>query len=169
MSDLPRFETHEVFNQSPPYQDVDLFASDQPLQDAVRANGAAGEVDALSEFGRRWGTADMVAQGRLANENAPKLETFDARGFRQDIVEFHPAYHQFMAQSMQAGLHAMTWNGDGTPAAAPAEVARAARYYMVAQIENGHMCPITMTRASVAALALEPAVMTRLMPKISSR
>jgi len=169
MSDLPRFETHEVFNQSPPYQDVDLFAGDQPLQDAVRANGAAGEVDALSEFGRRWGTADMMAQGRLANENAPKLATFDARGFRQDIVEFHPAYHQFMAQSMQAGLHVMTWNGDGTPAAAPAEVARAARYYMVAQIENGHMCPITMTRASVAALALEPAVMTRLMPKISSR
>jgi putative acyl-CoA dehydrogenase len=34
----------------------------------------------------------------------------------------------------------------------PAEVSRAARFYMVAQVENGHMCPITMTRASVAAL-----------------
>src|SRR5262249_44119777 len=33
----------------------------------------------------------------------------------------------------------------------------------------GHMCPITMTRASVAALALEPPVMARFMPKICSR
>ena len=34
-----RFDTHEVFNQSPPYEDVDLFASDAPLRDAVEANG----------------------------------------------------------------------------------------------------------------------------------
>ena len=63
-----------------------------------------------------------------------------------------------MADSMAAGLHAMTWRADGTRGAAPAEVARAARYFMVAQVENGHMCPITMTRPSVAALAVEPAL-----------
>jgi len=166
---LPRFDTHEVLNQSPPYENVDLFTSDVPLQEAVRANGAAGDDAALSDFGRHWGTAEMMAQARLANENEPKLKTFDPRGFRQDAIEFHPAYHQFMAQSIAAGLHAMTWNADGTPAGAPSEVARAARYYMVAQIENGHMCPITMTRASVAALAQEPAVLARLMPKIVSR
>jgi putative acyl-CoA dehydrogenase len=169
MGALNRFETHEVFNQSPPYQDVDLLASDAALQDAVRANGAGGEIDVLGDFGRRWGAAETMAQARLANENTPKVRTFDARGFRQDIVEFHPAYHQFMAASMEAGLHAATWNGDGSRAAAPAEVARAARYYMVAQVENGHMCPITMTRASVGALALEPALLARLMPKISAR
>ncbi len=38
---------------------------------------------------------------------------------------------------------------------------------MVAQIENGHMCPITMTRAAVAALAAEPAVCAALMPKLA--
>ena len=63
-----------------------------------------------------------------------------------------------MAESVREGLHASTWQPDGTPAAAPAEVARAARFYMVAQVENGHMCPITMTRASVAALAAAPAL-----------
>ena len=52
---------------------------------------------------------------------------------------------------------------------APSEVARAARYYMVAQVENGHMCPITMTRAGVGALAVEPAVRDRLIGKIMSR
>ena len=40
---------------------------------------------------------------------------------------------------------------------------------MVAQVENGHMCPITMTRASVAALAAAPELRGALMPKILSR
>ena len=36
-----------------------------------------------------------------------------------------------------------------SPRAAPAEVVRAAKFYMAAQVETGHLCPITMTRASV--------------------
>ena len=35
------FATHEVFNQSPPFEDVDLFALDRPLVEAVAANGGA--------------------------------------------------------------------------------------------------------------------------------
>jgi putative acyl-CoA dehydrogenase len=162
-------ETHEVLNQSPPYEDIDLFAGDRALQEAVAVNGAAGEAEALTAFGRRWGAAQMFEQARLANEYAPKLKTFDAKGHRRDIVEYHPAYHFFMAESIREGLHASTWRADATPAAAPAEVARAARYYMVAQVENGHMCPVTMTRAAVAALAAEPALAATLMPKIAAR
>jgi putative acyl-CoA dehydrogenase len=160
--------THEVFNQSPPYRDVDLYESDQALRDAVVANGAGREAAALSVFGRRWGSAEMFDRGRLANENLPKLHTFDAKGNRCDVVEYHPAYHELMAESVAGRLHASTWRADATPSPAPAEVARAARYYMVAQVENGHMCPVTMTRAAVAALAAEPALAARLMPKIVS-
>jgi putative acyl-CoA dehydrogenase len=40
---------------------------------------------------------------------------------------------------------------------------------MVAQVENGHMCPVTMTRAAVAALASEPALIREIMPKIAAR
>jgi putative acyl-CoA dehydrogenase len=164
-----RFDPHEVFNQSPPYEDIDLFASDHALRDAVAANGAAGEAPALSEFGRRWGSAEMLDQARLANENGPRLKTYDARGFRRDVVEFHPAYHRLMAQSMADGLHASTWQPAGSRAPAPAEVARAARIYMTNQVEAGHNCPITMTRASVGALAAEPALREQLMPKIVGR
>jgi putative acyl-CoA dehydrogenase len=164
-----RFNTHEVFNQSPPYQDVDLYGSDRPLREAVAANGAAGEGEALSAFGRRWGSAEMFEHARLANENPPRLRTFDSKGNRCDLVEFHPAYHHFMTESIAAGLHASTWQTDATAAPPPAEVARAARYFMVAQVENGHMCPITMTRASVAAFAREPALVKMLMPKLTSR
>ena len=124
---------------------------------------------ALSAFGRHWGSAEMFDLARQANENPPKLKTFDAKGFRRDFVEFHPAYHQFMAESVAAGLHASTWRDDATPASAPAQVTRAARFYMAAQIETGHLCPITMTRAAVAALAAEPALVAKLMPKIMSR
>src|SRR4051794_12865177 len=156
-----RFATHDIFNQSPPYEGVNLYTSDRALQDAVRANGAGAEDAALAAFGRHWGTAAMFDAARLANENTPKLKTFDTKGFRRDTVEFHPAYHAFMTESMKAGLHASTWNADGSPAPAPSEVARAARYFMVAQVENGHMCPITMTRACVAALAVAPAVLQK--------
>ena len=45
---------------------------------------------------------------------------------------------------------------DGKPAGGASEVARAAKFYMAAQVETGHLCPITMTRASVAALAEQP-------------
>jgi putative acyl-CoA dehydrogenase len=164
-----RFDTDEVFNQSPPYENVDLFASDAPLQDAIKANGAAQETMPLAGFGRQWGTAEMFALARQANENPPKLRTFDAKGFRSDVVEFHPAYHELMRASVAAGLHASTWTATGERAAPPAEVARAARYYMAAQVESGHLCPITMTRAALAPLAAEPALAAKVAAKVVAR
>jgi putative acyl-CoA dehydrogenase len=168
MNTLPRFDTQEVFNQSPPYEDIDLYSSDLPLQEAVRVNGAGDEASALTAFGRQWGTAEMFAAARRANENTPKLYTFDPKGFRRDVVEFHPAYHEFMRASIAAGLHASTWTASGTRAAPPAEVARAARYYMAAQVESGHLCPITMTRAALAALAANPALLAQVAPKVAA-
>jgi putative acyl-CoA dehydrogenase len=164
-----RFDTHEVTNQSPPFADVDLFALDRPLQDAVRANGAAAEAKALAAFGQRWGAAEMLDLARRANENPPKLRAFDAHGVRQDFIEFHPAYHLFMAESIAARLQSSTWRADGSAAPAPAQVTRAARFYMAAQVETGHLCPITMTRAAVAALAAEPDLAATLLPKIAAR
>ena len=67
----------------------------------------------LSEFGKHWGSAAMAERGRIANENTPKLRTFDSRGNRRDEVEFHPAYHELMAHSAHAGVHNSTWNADG--------------------------------------------------------
>src|SRR6266850_247085 len=134
------FATHEVLNQSPPFEDVDLFALDQPLVEAVVANGGASAQQELLEFGQHWGSAAMAARGRVANENTPKLRTFDARGNRRDEVEFHPAYHELMAHSAHAGVHNSTWTPDGKPAGGPAEVVRGANFYMAAQVDPGHLC-----------------------------
>lgn len=158
----------EVFNQTPPFEDVDLFTIDAPLQEAVAANGASATAE-LAAFGRRYGSAEMIAHGRAANAFPPELHTFTPRGERSDTVTFHPAYHALMTESIKAGLHNSTWTAAGTPAGAPSEVLRSAKFYMAAQIETGHLCPITMTRAAVAALAAEPAVLARAMPKIASR
>jgi len=164
-----RFDTHEVFNQSPPYENIDLFESDRPLKDAVAANGGADAAAALSEFGRHWGSADMFALGRQANENPPKLHALDAKGFRSDRIEFHPAYHSLMGESVAAGLHGSTWADAGKYAPPPAEVTRAARFYMAAQVETGHLCPITMTRAALGALVAEPSVAAKVLPKVLTR
>ncbi len=164
-----RFDTHEVFNQSPPYDNVDLFLSDTPLVEAVKANGGAGDMAALSAFGTAWGTAERFTLARQANENPPKLHTFDAKGNRSDTVEFHPAYHDFMQTSVAAGLHASNWTETGQRAAPPTEVLRSARFYMAAQVETGHLCPVTMTRAALAPLAAEPTLAAKIVPKVVSR
>jgi putative acyl-CoA dehydrogenase len=164
-----RFDTHEVVNQSPPYENVDLFSSDAPLRGAVAANGGGGESASLSAFGRHWGSAEMFALGRQANENPPKLHAFDSKGFRIDQVEFHPAYHRLMSESIAAGLHCSTWTDFGRHAPPPTEVARAARFYMAAQVETGHLCPLTMTRAAPAALAAAPALVEKIVPKLLTR
>src|SRR6201987_1497468 len=163
------FATHEVFNQSPPFVDVDLFALDPPLADAVAANGGVLAKQELMEFGQQWRSAAMAERGRLPNENTPKLPTFDSRGTRRDEVEFHPPYHELMARSAHAGVHNSTWNAEGRPAGGAAEVVRAAKFYMAAQVETGHLCPGTMTRASVAALAAQPDLLAKAMLVIATR
>ena len=72
MNTLPRFDTQEVFNQVAA-ENIDLYSSDQPLQEAVKANGAGDQAAALSAFGRQWVAAEMFAAARRANENTPKL------------------------------------------------------------------------------------------------
>ena len=53
MADPSQLTIHDVFNQSPFYEDVDLFGSDQPLQDAVRRNGVDETLSTRSVVGRR--------------------------------------------------------------------------------------------------------------------
>ena len=40
---------------------------------------------------------------------------------------------------------------------------------MAAQVETGHLCPITMTRAALAPLAAAPALLAKVAPKVASR
>jgi putative acyl-CoA dehydrogenase len=166
------FTTHEVLNQSPPLEDVNLFTSDRALMDAVNREGGKEATKRLTAFGAVCGSAEGFQRQRLANENPPKLRTFDNKGFRLDTVEFHPAYHECMELSIHEGLHCSAWDHLAKPGAKPlpgANVARSAGTYMAIQMEAGHQCPITMTNASIPTLLLEPEIASRWIPKILSR
>lgn len=155
----------EIFNQSPPFADVNLFTSDAALGEAVKQEGAAWALPDLEKFGALTGSASALELGRLANDNPPKLKNFDPRGRRIDCVEFHAAYHQVMAISTAQGLHCSTWE----TTRAGAHVARCAGSFMAAQMEPGHCCPITMTHAVAASLKHEPSLLEAWLPKIVVR
>lgn len=155
-------ELDEAFNQPPPFANVNLAALDTPLMECAAREGI---TDDLLAFGGDWGGADQLALGRLANENLPELHSHDPQGRRCDVVEFHPAYHALMAQSMTAGLHCSGWDVAGRRG----QARRAARLYLVSQVEAGHVCPLTMTHAAPASLAAAPQLLRDWLPRIRSR
>jgi putative acyl-CoA dehydrogenase len=163
----------EVTNQSPPFEGTNLFTTDRPLREAVIREGGEAAITGLSAFGAKCGSAEAAEQSRLANEFPPRLKAFDRQGRRLDVVEFHPAYHVLMATSCAEGLHSKVWQhlasgGSGKPASGIG-VVRAAGFYMAAQMEAGHCCPITMTNAAVPTLLLQPELAAEWLPRILSR
>jgi len=80
-------ETHDVFNQPPPFENVNLFTSDVALQEAVTRSGAGEHRDRLAGFGARCGSADVAEWAMQANRNQPQLRSFDRHGQRIDEVE----------------------------------------------------------------------------------
>jgi len=156
-----RLETHEVTNQPPPFEDINLFTSDAALRDAVEHAGASGHVDRLSAFGMRCGSAEVADWAMQANRNPPQLRAFDRYGERLDEVEFHPAYHQLMALGLDAGVAGAAWSG-----APSGHVLHAALEFLMSQAEPGVCCPMTMTYASVAALRHQPQTAAQWTPKI---
>jgi putative acyl-CoA dehydrogenase len=156
-------ETHEVTNQPPPFENVNLFAGDTALCDAVRHAGAAIHNDRLTQFGARCGSAEVAEWAMQANRNPPQLKNFDRYGERLDEVEFHPAYHELIGLGLGAGVSSVAWSG-----VQAGHVLHAALEFLMSQAEPGVCCPMTMTYASVAALRHQPEIAAQWTPKILS-
>ena len=156
-------DTHEVTNQPPPFADVDLFATDRALADAVAKAGGAEHAGRLGAIGRRAGSAEVIGWGVEANRYPPELDTHDRWGRRIDEVRFHPAYHQLMDFGLGSGVASVAW--DGTPAG---HVAHAATLFLTGQPDSGTSCPMTMTYASVPALSVAPGVRDEWVPRITA-
>ena len=93
-------DTHEVFNQTPALENINLFDTDMALQDAVRRHGGAWGEQIIREHGARCGSAEVIQWGFDANHYKPEFRTHDRYGHRTDEVRFHPAYHQLMALAL---------------------------------------------------------------------
>lgn len=159
------FETHEVVNQPPPLADYNLYTSDPALREAVAREGGGWAEAALRACGARAGTAESFENGRLANAHPPILQTYDRFGRRCDAVEFHPAWHAVLSRLFEEGVHSSAW----AEPRAGGHVVRAAKYLMLAQVECGALCPVTMTFGAVTTIRKVPKLAELWLPKLFSR
>ena len=163
MTAVPRARPHEGANQPPALEGYDLFLENRPLAEALERDGGGWVADEASEFGR-FLSGEPLEWGRQANENPPRLRTHDRFGNRIDEVEFHPAWHALLKTSVEHGLHALSWR----ESRAGGHVARAALFYLMAQVEAGHGCPISMTHAAVPALRAQRELVQEWEPLLTS-
>jgi putative acyl-CoA dehydrogenase len=159
--------THEVTNQPPPISGGNAWRGD-PLLIQIAEDFSAPVRKDLDNLGRFVLTPEAQETARLANVETPVLRTHDRQGRRIDTVDFHPAYHALMRRSMATGLHSSIWE-NGAAETGRRHQARAARFYLTAQLETGHLCPITMTSASLAALMATPQLFREWAPRITTR
>ncbi|WP_162293146.1 acyl-CoA dehydrogenase family protein [Phyllobacterium zundukense] len=160
-------KTHDVLNQTPPMIGLNAFLGDPLLMQITKRFPQAIRTE-LEQSGRFVLSGDAQELARLANTEVPRLRTHDRQGHRIDVVDYHPAYHALMRRSVAQGLHSSIWE-DGKAEAGLRHQSRAARFYLTSQLECGHLCPLTMTSASLAALMAAPTLYREWSPLILPR
>ncbi len=158
------WSTHQVFNQFAELSDYHPLASDAALCEALDRAGAGWARPALDGYARRLGAAETYALAGQANRYTPKLQRYDTRGRRIDALEFHPAWHALMALYRGQGLVSLPFR-DSRPGR---WAAWAAGFYLHGQVEQGTLCPATMTQAAIPLLQREGALWAQLKDKLYS-
>ncbi|MCP2327771.1 putative acyl-CoA dehydrogenase [Hamadaea flava] len=156
--------THEVVNQAPPLIGHDV-AADPALLEALVREGAEWHRGDLHALGRLAGSEEAQRWADEANRYSPVLRTHDRYGHRIDEVEFHPSWHELMGVAVEHGLAGAPW-ADPRPGA---HVARAADMLVWGTVEQGHICPISMTYAVIPALRAQPDLAAVYEPLLTSR
>ena len=160
--------THEVFNQVEPLVNVNLFAGNRAMRDALRFNAPKLDTAPLQALGQQVGSAEMQTHARLANVFTPQLKTHSRSGHRIDEVEFHPSYHALMSAATAAGLHGTPF-ADAEQATGTAHLNRAAAFMLFTELEPSMLCPISMTYAVTPALRDNAAIYRDWSPGLTSR
>jgi putative acyl-CoA dehydrogenase len=138
----------EVLNQPPPLEPLNLFDTDVPLQEALEREGGEWGIDRAREAGSVAGSQEARELSRRAERNEPILRTHDRFGNRIDQVELDPSWHWLLQGAIERGLAGLPWK-ETRPGA---HVVRAALFALWGQINDGVMCPVSMTYAAVPAL-----------------
>ncbi|CAF0785338.1 unnamed protein product [Adineta steineri] len=143
--------THQVTNQVPPLEFVDLYESDLAFREFLPEKNSGQ----MREMAVELGTYHWFEQGHQANRHIPTLHQFDRYGQRIDEVQFHPAYHDLMEIGMRYGVHSIAWESlsdDKTKINPHGHLQHAAGLYILSQIEAGVGCPLSMTYAGYPVL-----------------
>ena len=156
--------THQVTNVVPELKDYNLYAGDVALREAIQRGGAQAQEESLARYGAALGSEQAIRWGEDANRFKPELRSFDRAGHRVDQVEFHDAWHSLMRMLREQNLVSQPFS-DPRPGAWSAYTAG---FYMHAQIEDGSLCPTSMTFACIPVLKKEPALFEQLGSKLYS-
>ncbi len=140
----------EVLNQPPELGELNLLKADPVL--GHRWADVNGD---LARIGEMAGSRQFWDWGFQANRFQPELRTFDKSGYRVDEVAFHPAWHSLLSTSVGMGIASLPHEPGASD---EAHLNRAVRAYLVGQVEQGHMCPVSMTYAVMPALRTQPDV-----------
>ena len=137
-----------VLNQAPPLEPLNLFDADVALQEALAREGGAWGAERVREAGAVAGSAEARAHARAAERNMPVLHTHDRYGNRIDAVQLDPGWHWLLRGAIERGIAGLPWREQR----AGAHVVRAAMFALWGQLDDGVMCPVSMTYAAVPAL-----------------
>ncbi|WP_199135687.1 acyl-CoA dehydrogenase family protein [Delftia sp. ASV31] len=158
------WNTHDVLNQVDELTDFNLLEADPALAEALQRNGAARHIPSLSRYAQQLGERATWELAEHANRHTPELHRFDARGRIIDAVEFHPSWHTLLGLYRQQGLISLPFEDSS----AGRWSAWAAGFYLHGQVEQGTLCPATMTTAAIPLLQKEPALWQQLQGKLFS-
>ena len=161
---MQSLDTHEVLNQFDELTDLHLLQADSALQEVLQRHKAQAFVPALDDFAGKLGQTSTWDLAEQANRHNPELHRFDARGRAIDAVEFHPSWHQLMALYRQQGLIALPFDRPDSARWS----AWAAGFYLHGQVEQGTLCPATMTTAAIPVLQKEAALWNQLQHQLQS-
>src|SRR5579872_7477674 len=144
----PQDPARAVLNQSPPLEPVNLFELDLALQEALVREGGAWGLERAREAGAVAGSPEAREHARRAERNVPVLRTHDRYGNRIDAVELDPSWHWLLRGAIERGISGLPWREQREGA----HVVRAAMFVLWGQLDDGVMCPVSMTYAAVPAL-----------------
>src|SRR5215210_2064619 len=163
MARMATSEGARTANQPPPLTDYNLYEQDAALVEALRREGGGPWDEQVAAFGAVLG-GQPLEWGRLANEHPPVLRTHDRYGERVDEIEFHPAWDSLLRLGLEARVQSLPWVDER----AGAQVARAALFMLLGQVEAGVGCPLSMTFAAVPALRAEPELAAAWAPRLTT-
>ena len=164
MNTAQHWQTHQISNQFDELQNYNLFSTDQVLQEILQRYGSQDQ-HTLTEFAQIIGSTEYYQYADLANRHTPELQSFDARGRRKDLVEFHPAWHKWMAINRQYSSHAYPFSHSHSTSK---WVDWAARFFLAGQVECGNLCPNSMTLGSIPLIQNEPKLWAKIGEKLLS-
>jgi putative acyl-CoA dehydrogenase len=160
---IPRRDTHEVENQTPPLVPYNAFEGDVPLREAIEREGGRFGLERLRDTGAVAGSLEALEHSERCERNEPRLVTHDRYGNRVDRVELDPSWHWLLRQAIERQIHSLPWR-EPRPGA---HVVRAGLMILWSQANAGVMCPVSMTYSAIPALREEPDLAEQWEPRLT--